>query len=116
EYGGTLSLEYKGFDLGLSFQGVGKQKAYLSQNVVRPFRQSWLSPPTLFDGEYWSVYNTPEENQLVQYPRLSNNAGNNNYRFSDYWLIDGSYFRLKNVTLGYSLPQEITNKFGVANL
>lgn len=116
EYGGSLNFEYKGFDLGLSFQGVGKQKAYLSQNVVRPFRESWLSPPTIFDGNYWSVYNTPEENEQVQYPRLSNNAGNNNYRFSDYWLIDGSYFRLKNVTLGYSLPQNITNKFGVSNL
>lgn len=43
-------------------------------------------------------------------PRSHDTGKTNNYLTSDFWLFDGSYFRLKNVTLGYTLPQKWTNK------
>lgn len=116
QYGGTLQLGYKGFDLGLTLQGVGKQKARITESYVRPFILSWLSPPAIIDGNYWSHYNTPEENTQVKYPRLSQNSVNNNYAFSDFWLINGAYMRVKNLTVGYNISQNVLSKVGIAAL
>lgn len=116
QYGGNINLGYKGFDFGVTVQGVAKRDYYLSSAFIRPFQESWLSPPQLLEGDYWSVYNTAEQNQGVRYPRYSEKAANNNYRFSDYWLINGGYFRVKNITLGYTLPSDIIEKAGLANL
>lgn len=110
-YGGIVNMQYKGFDLSLAFQGVGKQNSYLSSEMMRPFQSAWTSPSAVIDGQYWSQYQTPEHNLQAKYPRLSYiGAENNNYETSDYWLIDGSYFRLKNIMLGYTIPGFITKK------
>ncbi len=106
-YGGTINLNYKGFSLSMTFNGVGSRKSRLTQNMVVPFEGKWLSPPKILTGKYWSVYNTPEQNEQARYPRLSESSLNANYEMSDFWLIDGSYFRLQNVTLGYTLPSSI---------
>ncbi|AYN66698.1 SusC/RagA family TonB-linked outer membrane protein [Euzebyella marina] len=116
QYGGTFNLNYKNFDLGLTFQGVGKQSFYLAQNYIRPFLETWLSPSFEYADSYWSVYNSASQNQSVKYPRLSENASSNNYRFSDYWLVDGSYLRIKNLTFGYTLPSDIFGDSGFSKL
>ena len=123
EYGGNISLDYKNFDFSLVFQGVGKLLSYLSTSVVQPVRGGGLAVPTFITGNYWSHYNTEEENRNVEYPRLSevaaggqNRNGGHQYVTSDYWLIDGSYFRLKNIILGYTLPENIINSIGLHNL
>src|SRR5690606_20676479 len=77
-------------------------------DMIQPFESWWTAPSTLYDGNYWSQYNTPEQNMNARYPRLSHqSAENNNYEMSDYWLFNGGYFRLKNITLGYNLPQSV---------
>ena len=113
-FGGIINMDYSGFDLSLAFQGVGKQNARLAEQVVKPFNSSWTNPPAIIDGKYWSVYNTPEQNLNAQYPRLSYTSGeNNNYVMSDYWMINGAYFRLKNVVLGYTFPSALTSKLKI---
>lgn len=107
QYGGTINLGYKNFDFGISFQGVGEQKFYLSQDFIRPFLATYRSPSTVYENNYWSNYNTPQQNQNARYPRLTENSAGNNYAFSDHWLVDGSYFRIKNLTVGYTLPSDI---------
>lgn len=110
-YGGNISANYKGFDLSLAFQGVGKQKSRLTEQMVKPFFSAWTNPPAIIDGNYWSYYNTDEQNQNARYPRLSyTGAENNNYEMSDFWIINGAYFRLKNIMLGYTLPNSLTSK------
>jgi TonB-linked SusC/RagA family outer membrane protein len=116
QYGGNINMAYKNFDFGLVFQGVGEQSFYLSQNLIRPFQESWLSPSTVYAGDYWSVNNTAVQNQSVRYPRLTENSAGNNYAFSDFWLVDGSYLRIKNITVGYSLPSSIFGEKGLSNL
>ena len=49
-------------------------------------------------------------------PRYSWASANNNYAISDYWLFDGSYFRVKNLSLGYTLPQKWMSKIHVKSL
>ena len=104
QYGGTLNLNYKNFDFGLTVQGVGKQSFYLAQNYIRPFLYNWQAVNSIYDGNYYSNYNTPEQNAQAEYPRLSESSSSNNYRFSDFWLKNGAYTRIKNITLGYTLP------------
>jgi hypothetical protein len=116
-YGGNINFDYKGFDLSLAFQGVAKQTSLLNANIVKPFASAWMNAPQIIDGNYWSVYNSAEQNLAAKYPRLSYTSGeNNNYVMSDYWLTNGAYFRLKNIVLGYTLPQKLVSKAGLKNV
>ncbi|WP_157757688.1 SusC/RagA family TonB-linked outer membrane protein [Pseudalgibacter alginicilyticus] len=104
-YGGTIDLNYKGFDFSLAVQGVGMQNSYLNSNLTKPFVGQWHNVSKIVDGNYWSHYNTPEENLKATYPRLSYTSESANYSTSDFWLINGAYFRLKNIVLGYTFPE-----------
>lgn len=116
-YGGIINLDYLGIDLSLAFQGVGKQNTRLAPQMVKPFFSAWTNAPAIIDGNYWSHYNTPEENLQARYPRLSYTSGeNNNYVMSDYWLVNGAYFRLKNVVLGYTIPPNFVSRLKLNNI
>ncbi len=115
-YGGSIKFNYKGIDFLTVVQGVGKQNSYLSPAMVQPLRENWGNVPDFVDGNYWSVYNTSGQNLEVKYPRLSWSSRTNNYIMSDYWLFDGSYFRIKNITLGYTLKKGWTQKIGIDKL
>lgn len=113
-YGGNLSVGYKAFDLSVIFQGVAKQTSRLAPNMIQPFESTWTSPSTYYDGNYWSVYNTAEQNEKARFPRLSHqSAQNNNYEMSDFWLFNGNYFRLKNITVGYNLPKTFLDRINL---
>jgi hypothetical protein len=117
EYGGNISVSYRGFDLSVILQGVGKRNSHLNNLMVQPLRGGGLAVPAIVADNYWSAYNTPEENQHVRYPRLSEvGAVGNNYEMSDYWLINGSYLRVKNLILGYTVPESITKRIGTNNV
>lgn len=103
-YGGNINLEYENFNLSLTVQGVGKENARKTTVMVQPLRSDYGNFPAFIDNNYWSVYNTAEKNMIVEYPRLSATSSSNNYSMSDFWLFNGAYLRLKNVTLGYNLP------------
>ncbi len=116
QYGGNINLDYKGVDLGLTFQGIGKQTSQLNNQAWQPFQRTWMSPPSIYDGNYWSSYNSAEQNLRVTYPRLSLTTAGNNNSFSDFNLISGAYFRVKNVSLGYTLPKNIVQKVKLSNV
>lgn len=115
-YGGNIRLDYKGFDFSMVIQGVGKQNSRLANTMIRPLLENWGNVPEIIDGNYWSHYNTAEQNQTAQYPRLSWTAAGNNYAMSDYWLINGAYLRMKNVTLGYRIPGSVTQKINIQGI
>lgn len=112
-YGGNISASWKGVDFSMAFQGVGKQNAYLSTVQVQPLRDNYGNIPAILDNKYWSPFNTDAQNANAIYPRLSNVSKSNNYATSDFWIFNGSYFRLKNITLSYTLPQAWTNAIGI---
>ncbi len=115
-YGSNINFDYKGFNLGIVLQGVGKQNSRIEGDWVAPLLQNWLNMTTLLDGNYYSLYNTPEQNIAVKYPRLTYSNPGNNYTMSDYWMFNGHYFRLKNINLGYSLPKEWSNMINIHNI
>lgn len=105
EYGVNLSLNWKGFDLSVLGQGVYGIKHFAKDWGVQPFRQG--SPPTKdYIDNMWTI-----ENPNGKYPRLyyDNMGGTKNTRESTFWLYNGSFFRLKNLTVGYTLPQSLSN-------
>jgi TonB-linked SusC/RagA family outer membrane protein len=113
QYGGNINVGYKDFDLSVTFQGIGKQNVRLQSEMIQPLRSNYANIPEIYDGNYWSAYNTAEENISAKYPRLSYASTDNNYAVSDFWLFNGYYFRLKNLTIGYTLPKAITQKVNI---
>lgn len=116
QYGGTVNLGWKGIDFSMAFQGIGRRTSYMATEMVQPIRDNYGNIPAIIDGKYWSPFNTDEQNRNAKYPRLSNTGKTNNYQTSDFWLFNGGYFRLKNVTLGYTLPQKWTQKIRMSNV
>jgi len=118
-FGGNINLAWKNWSLGVLFNGVGKQMSLLAEYMVRPMAGQWLSSPAVLlnaDGtrNYWSYYNTEEQNASVQFPKLCyTSAEKNNYAVSDYWLMNGAYFRIKNINIGYTLPDKAVKTIGL---
>ena len=104
-YNITANFQYKGFDLDLMFQGVGK-------------RDYWLSSTSSYWGNgagSWEVYNnswTPERTD-AKFPMYGSGTGS--YAQTGY-LLDASYIKLKQVILGYTFPRALINKIGLEKL
>ena len=109
-FGLTFNAAYKGWDFGLTLQGVGSQKSQISAAMIEELRDNWLNFPTILDGNYWSPKNTDEQNATAKYPRLTRTNRDANFCMSDYWLYNGRYIRLKNLSVGYTLPKAWTTK------
>jgi len=109
-YGANISLGYKNFDFSMVFQGIGDQNVRLNNTMVQPFLENYGNFPSILEGKYWSKYNTDEQNLAVRYPRFTNTSAGNNYSMSDFWLFNGAYLRVKNITLGYNVPKFISEK------
>lgn len=110
-YGFNFDFKYRGFDLGIFLQGVagvsGQLTGYAGQAFVNLGNiQRWQ-----MDGRF-----DPENPvRYPAYPRLEvvSNSGTPNTVSSDFWVLNGSYLRLKNIQLGYTLPSSLTSKMKV---
>jgi TonB-linked SusC/RagA family outer membrane protein len=110
-FGGNIGIDYKNFDFNTSFQGVAKQTRYYESFMVRPFLASTGNIPIDVVGNTW----TPD-NPNAKYPRLTDKNGSANYRLSDYWLRTASYFRISNITIGYTLPKDVMKSIGLSSI
>jgi len=104
-YAVNLSLSYKGFDLFAQIDGVGgRELSLLGYDQTNAFINGG-NAYGIAEGR-WAYY--PEQGidtrGSATYPRLSTNNSNNNTQNSDFWLVDGDFMRLRNVTLGYNVP------------
>ena len=112
-FGGNVSVGFKGFDFSMAFQGVGSQNSRISAKMIQPLQVNWGHMPKILEGNYWSMYNTAEQNLVAKYPRLTWSNATNFTQMSDFWMFNGRYVRLKNITLGYSIPSFVTDKVGI---
>jgi len=110
----TYSLDvytsYKGFDLTLFIQGVGKRDGYISGWLSYPFQNA--STALVQHLDRWSEANP---NPNAAYPRLSINQQTNNLQPSSYWQVSAAYFRLKNAQIGYTLPASLFKNTGISS-
>jgi len=103
--GFTNTFSYKGFDLSAFFMFVSGNKIYNRAGVYQASGFGYG-----FDNQLKEVLDRWQEPGDHSYiPKVSFSYGNL-YRTSSRYLYDGSYIRLKNITLGYNLPRDIANK------
>ena len=107
-WGMTHSFAYKGFDASISFQGVvGNEVLHLgrrfytqgegNQNQLKEMMGRWQS----------------EENPGTgMIPRANSQPTGQNNAVSSRWIEDGTFFRINNLTVGYSLPENIVKNWG----
>ena len=114
-FGVTYNVEVAGFDLSVFVQGVGKRTMMIRGEQVEPFHFNYGATMYTHQLDYWTPLNTD-----ARYPRLANSGTqsitNNWRRGSDVYLYDGAYARLKNLQLGYTLPQQLTERVGLQRL
>ena len=103
-YALDLSAQYKGFDLGLFFQGVGKRDGYLNGDLAWAFNNAGNVQQWQKDG-MWREGQTNSK-----YPRMYIASTNNN-QVSTFWLQNAAYLRLKNLQFGYTIPQKVLDGF-----
>ena len=132
EYSFHLGGTYKGFDLDLFFQGVGKRDVWTISAFNFPVIDSncalysHQTKYNVYDPDN-GVVNISESNDYPclysgsnlaagNVPALAADKGCNNYYPQSKYLVDMSYLRLKNVTLGYTLPKYLTRKAYIENL
>ncbi|WP_394660713.1 SusC/RagA family TonB-linked outer membrane protein [uncultured Chryseobacterium sp.] len=110
-YGFSYNMTWKNFDLNLFFQGVYGNK------IFNGFKFISLNPGGTgqnynMDRDILNAW-TPE-NTNTNIPRLVQGDPSGNYsKVSDFYVEDGSYLRLKNLTIGYSLPKDLYRKLDV---
>lgn len=108
-FGGAVSLRYKNFDFSMMWQGVAN-RSYL-----------------LVGQRIWETYNFNEWHKEawtqerfdaglpITYPRLDPGSGASK-QVSDFWYADGSYIRLRNLEVGYSIPEKLSGKIGASGV
>lgn len=116
QFGSNINIEYKNFDFGMVIQGVGRQLIPINDEIMPLRTRGWYTVPEIYDGNYWSYYNTDEDNINAKYPRLSDIGNDQNYTMSDFWLINGAYLRIKNLNVGYSLSSSFLQKIYIKNI
>ncbi len=104
-YGITPSVNWKGFDLSLFFQGAGVSSINVRQFQTVPFENNGSNTGYEYFNNRW----TPE-NQNAKYPRSTPAPYANNTKDSDFWWANSAYLRMKTVSVGYTLPKVITQK------
>lgn len=108
-YGITNRFNYKNFDMSVFIQGVeGREVLNLTSRHMLNGEANFNSYAALNDR--WISESEPGNGKHPRADRNSAAHGNNN-RESSYQVQDGSYLKIKNVTLGYTLPQEKVGKY-----
>lgn len=106
-FGGAMSLRYKAVDFSMMWQGVANrsyllvgQRIWETNNFNEWHKQAWSQER--YDAGL-----------PITYPRLDPGSGASK-KVSDFWLVDGSYIRLRNVEVGVSLPNSWAGKIGAS--
>ena len=107
-YGLNLNLEWKGFDFSAFFQGVQGIKYYVMQWALEPFSQGSRPPVKWIDA--WTTEN---HSNTLPYLYFADRETSNRQN-STFWLMDGSYLKLKNLQIGYNIPKYVVSKIGLA--
>lgn len=115
QYGLRLSGDFKGIDLSVFLQGVGKRSIWGSGQLAIPgYYSKEGAMPQAIAGDYWR-----EDRTDAFYPRAWNMNGANEgfvMRAQSRYMLDMSYLKIKNITLGYSLPDSWINRARLSNL
>lgn len=102
-YGVNLGFNWKGIDFSTLIQGVaGIKDVYLSNLYKSGVRQGYQMNQEVIDGRWY------EGRTDASYPRLLDYSDTRNEQYSDFWVASKAYLKIRNITLGYTLPSQWT--------
>ena len=105
-YGFNFNVSWKNFDLSMMWQGT------IGNDVFDATRRTDITSSNM---PSWILNRWTGEGTSNKYPRYVQ-GDNVNWQSSDLYIYDGSYLRLKNMQLGYTLPGNLTRKYFVSSL
>ena len=105
-FGFSVNFSWKNLELSADFQGMtGLMVNLLNSPLYQPLVNNGNISETFLKKE---IYWTPENKDVATMPRLTTLANANNYRNSTLWYRDGSFLKLRNVTIAYTFPKSMT--------
>ncbi len=111
-YGLTNTFSYKGFDLGITIQGVqGGKILNLSRRFIENLEGNQNQLTTVLNR-----WRSPQEPGNGIVPRANQRTTGNSNAISSRWVEDASYFRIRNITLGYNLPKMVIDRLKIQSL
>lgn len=114
EFGLRLGADYKGFDASVFFQGVGKRKIWGAGQLAIPgFHVKDGAMPQAIAKDFWKKDRTD-----AFYPRAWNLGGSNEgfvMRKQSRYMLNMAYLKIKNITLGYTVPKDIVSRMYLSN-
>lgn len=113
-FGLSFGGDYKGFDFSVLLQGVAGVKGRLNEWAGFAFFQEGNIQKWQME-ECWNMNQT---NRYPKYTRLEimSNAGSNNTLLSDFWILNASFVKVRNIQFGYKLPKNIISKAGISSM
>ncbi|SHM50189.1 TonB-linked outer membrane protein, SusC/RagA family [Chitinophaga jiangningensis] len=107
-YGLNAGFNFKGIDFSVLFQGTCNRQSYMSGDFMNGFGNGGQNNAYAYNlGRF-----TPETAATATQPRLWLGSNTNNTQFSSFWLKNTDFVRLKNLEIGYTLPEQLTRKIG----
>ncbi len=107
-YGLNINAGFKDFDLSVLFQGVEGVQLYNQFRRDSESMTGGIRAEQATTQNRWTGPNTSND-----MPRAIATDPNDNNRFSDRWIEDGDFLRLRNIQLGYTLPETVTDKINL---
>ena len=104
-YGITLGFNVKGFDFSSLIQGTANRQSYVSGDFMNGFGNSRNAAYEYNLGRF-----TPETAETATQPRVWLGTNENNNLRSTFWLRNNDFVRLKNIEIGYTLPESVSHK------
>ncbi|MFA4869141.1 MAG: TonB-dependent receptor [Pedobacter sp.] len=111
-YGVGFSLGFKNFDISTFFQGSAISSFWIDPTRVEPFSGGKQIMKAFADNHF-----SPEQpNSYALWPRLSTETHSNNLKPSTWWINNGSFLRLKQAEIGYSIPAKTAQRLKMQNM
>ncbi|MDD3788590.1 MAG: SusC/RagA family TonB-linked outer membrane protein, partial [Petrimonas sp.] len=119
-YGLNLGLNWKNWSLTTDFAGATMQSYRRNWELKFPFQNNGSAPAYMFEDRWHreDPYNPNSQWVSGTYPAIRQNLRGDHpiYWTNDFWVTNVSYFRLKNIELGYTIPKSLSEKLGASNL
>jgi hypothetical protein len=113
-FGGTVG--YKGFDLSVYFQGVGRESFFINPQNISPFVINGSAQNGLLKVIADSHWSEDNRDSYAFWPRLSDQFIENNNQVSTWWMRNGAFLRFKQIEFGWTVPERWSNRHGLNNV
>ncbi|MFD2967546.1 SusC/RagA family TonB-linked outer membrane protein [Sphingobacterium bambusae] len=115
----NLGVQYKGFDIAMDLTGASFASYRANSEGMLPFHDGGNNAAYYMENQWMLSDITDPNSELIpgRFPTLiRGNQGHSNYWHSDFWLMNITYLKLRNLQVGYTLPSSLTGRWGLKNL